>query len=116
MGLDTLGGRPTVLWALAISRLPAKEREELLRVVHGSLPASQRVTRVRALYCQADVFAQADQLISTHQASALAIASEIQPPCLQNLLHYLVDTVLMGATSPEPTVSQFGCFVEWERS
>ncbi|TWU23805.1 polyprenyl synthetase family protein [Bythopirellula polymerisocia] len=105
-GLDTLGGRPTVLWALAIAGLPETRRQELLQLVDSSLPSAERVTRVRELYTQAHVFTQADKLIADHQSHALSIADEIEPECLNRLLHYLVDTVLFGASTFGDSVSK----------
>lgn len=105
-GLDTLGGRPTVLWALAIAGLHEEQREELLHIVDSSLPSAERVARVRELYTQAHVFSQADQLIEQHQSRAMSIANEIEPACLQRLLRYLVKTVLLGASALGESVSQ----------
>ena len=98
-GLDTLGGRPTVLWALAITRLPDEQRQDLLGIMGSTLSPPERVSRVRELYSQAEVFSLADHLIAKHQSQALLIANEIEPICLQRLLKYMVETVLFGSPS-----------------
>lgn len=96
---DTLGGRPTVLWALALDALNAAEQAELLSLVEeSSLDAQSRVNRVRQLYNQAGVFDKAIRLVEKHQDRAEAIADEIQPEALRRLLYYLVDTVLERPT------------------
>ncbi len=94
-GCDILGGRPTVLWALALDGLSSEEQRELLSIVDDdSQPANLRVNRVRQLYYAAGVFEKAHRLVDKHQQKAEAIADEIQPDELRRLLYYLIDTVL----------------------
>lgn len=94
-GGDVLGGRPTVLWALALQTLAEPQQEELIELAtRSTLPAAQRIARVRALYESAGVFENAHRLIDKHQQRAEAIADEIQPDELRRLLYYLIDTVL----------------------
>lgn len=94
-GLDTLGGRPTVLWALALEGLPAAEREELLQlVISPAGDEAARVARVQQLYREAGVFEKAHQLVDKYQERAETIADEVEPDSLRRLLYYLVDTVL----------------------
>jgi geranylgeranyl pyrophosphate synthase len=109
-GGDTLGGRPTVLWALALEGLPPTAQGELLTLVSDeSRPAAARVARVRELYQQAGVFDKAQRLIDKHQERAEKIADELQPEELRRLFYYLIDSVLDGAhpqttTPPKPVV------------
>lgn len=104
-GLDTLGGRPTILWALALEALSAAQQEELLQLVNDeSRPAEFRVQRVRQLYHEAQVFEKADRLIDKHQQRAEAIADEIEPDELRRLLYYLIDTVLQRSHEQAPTI------------
>lgn len=93
-GLDTLGGRPTVLWALALEQLDAVRSEELLRLVDSEDEPGARVARVEELYRAANVFERAHLLVDEHQAQADRIAERIEPESLRRLLYYLVDTVL----------------------
>jgi geranylgeranyl pyrophosphate synthase len=96
-GGDILGGRPTVLWALALEGLPPAGQEELLNLVSGDhRMAGERIRRVRALYEQAGVFEKAARLIDKHQERAEAIADKLQPEELRRLLYYLIDSVLDG--------------------
>jgi geranylgeranyl pyrophosphate synthase len=104
-GLDTLGGRPTVLWALALESLSPEKQEELLKLVgDDSRAADYRVQRVRQLYQEAQVFEKADKLIEKHQQRAESIADEIQPDELRRLLYYLIDTVLERSEQQRPTI------------
>ncbi len=94
-GGDTLAGRPTVLWALALESLPAAEQAELLELIadqRGS--AEYRLARVRHLYEQADVFEKAHRLVDKHQQRAETIADALEPEELRRLFYYLIDTVL----------------------
>lgn len=96
-GGDILGGRPTVLWALALEGLKPAQQEELLALVTtDTRPPQDRVLRVRQLYIEAGVFEKAAKLVEKHQQRAEAIADEIQPEELRRLMYYLVDSVLEG--------------------
>ncbi|MCS7272370.1 MAG: polyprenyl synthetase, partial [Gemmataceae bacterium] len=64
---------------------------------------TDRLQRVRNLYFAADVFAKADKLVDKFRAKAEAIADEIQPDELRELLYYLVDTVLEKGELPQPS-------------
>lgn len=104
-GLDTIGGRPTVLWALALEALKPAQQEELLHLVSSDpRPVEFRVQRVRQLYYEAQVFEKADKLIEKHQQRAEAIADEIQPDELRRLLYYLIDTVLERSEAHTPSI------------
>ncbi|MGI9428893.1 MAG: polyprenyl synthetase family protein, partial [Bythopirellula sp.] len=103
-GLDTLGGRPTVLWALALEGVQAEQREELLRLVGANDQPSARVARVQQLYQQAGVFDKAHQLVDKYQERAERIADQIEPDSLRRLLYYLVDTVLERPVENEPAL------------
>lgn len=114
-GGDIFGGRPTVLWALALEGLPPAKQEELLGLatasagpqpsvfpVPGSLSPAQRLAQVRRLYDQGGVFDKAQRLIEKHRQRAEKIADEIQPEELRALLYYLIDSVLDQAGPVEP--------------
>jgi geranylgeranyl pyrophosphate synthase len=94
MGLDTLGGRPTVLWALALEGLNPANREELLSLAESAENSEKKIRRVRELYEKAGVFDSAALLVRNHQQQAESIAQGIAPESLQRLLHYLVEIVL----------------------
>jgi geranylgeranyl pyrophosphate synthase len=94
-GADTLGGRPTVLLALAFEGLPAALHEELLALVgDAARPAEERMRRVRQLYHEAGVFEKALRLVDKYHARAETIAQTMRPEPLQRLFYYLIDTVL----------------------
>jgi geranylgeranyl pyrophosphate synthase len=98
-GLDTLGGRPTVLWALALESLAPELRSELLQLASSNTTSREKIQRVRELYQAADVFDKAAGLVRKHQAHAESIARQISPVRLSELLQYLVEVVLDRSAS-----------------
>jgi geranylgeranyl pyrophosphate synthase len=104
-GGDITGGRPTVLWALALEGLSPAGREELLALTDGTRSVPATLSRVRQLYEQAGVFEKATRLVEKHQERAEKIADEVQPEALRALLYYLIDSVLdHTCTEPQPAV------------
>lgn len=97
-GQDVLAGRPTLLLALALEGATPANREEILALLHrqtgGDAPSQETVERVRHLFEKAQVFQKADKLIDKYRARAEAIADEVEPSELRELLYYLVDSVL----------------------
>ncbi len=108
-GQDVLAGRPTLLLALALEGLRGGERSELLALLQPEMAPEDQpvgtatVARVRTLFEKAQVFGKADKLIEKYRARSEAIADDVQPTELRELLYYLVDTVLdRQAPNPEP--------------
>ncbi len=94
VGTDLLGGRPTLLWALACDSLSASDSDELLSLATAdSQSEAVRVERARQLFLKADVFARALQLVDKHRIRALAAIDELENERLRHLLQYLLDTV-----------------------
>lgn len=94
-GGDVLGGRPTVLWALALDGLDEKQQDELLQIaVDDAIANRERILRIRQLYEQANVFDKAMRLVEKHQDRAEAVVDEIPSEDLRRMLYYLIDTVL----------------------
>jgi geranylgeranyl diphosphate synthase type II len=98
-GQDILSARPTVLLALALETLTGEERLRLLRLLKEQRDSVDRLATVRRLFERAGVFARARQLVDKHRARAEAVADEIQPDSLRELLYYLVDNVLAEPAS-----------------
>ncbi len=93
-GGDVLGGRPTVLWALAMEGLDEKDRNELQSLVLTPKDDASRTVRAHELYEKADVFRQASALISKHHQRARAAADGLENEALRRLLHFLADAIL----------------------
>ncbi len=109
-GGDVLGGRPTVLLALALANLSDAEQVELLQLIQPTEGANdlQRLQRVESLYRQANVFEQARRLIEKHEQRANEAAESIENPHLKQLLHYLIDTVLERSEPAAPVLVDIG--------
>ncbi|MHB0955068.1 MAG: polyprenyl synthetase family protein [Pirellulaceae bacterium] len=94
-GGDILGGRPTILWALALEALDEQGQRQLRALIaDDSQTPAQRVSYVRRLYHETGVFEKACRLIDKHQQRAETVANEIEPEELRRLFQYLIDTVL----------------------
>jgi len=108
-GGDVLGGRPTVLWAFALEALSPPLKEELLSLIKPDHPLStqQRIQRVRQLYHEAGVFEKASQLVEKYEIRAEEIAEGTQPKALQELMFYLIETVLQRPTQEFTPTIQF---------
>jgi geranylgeranyl diphosphate synthase type II len=101
-GQDVLAARPTLLLALALEGLAGAKRRELLQALESKAVSLERVRR---LFEEAQVFAKADKLIEKYRARAEALADEVEPTELRELLYYLVDSVLDRQAAPsEPPV------------
>jgi geranylgeranyl pyrophosphate synthase len=109
-GGDTLGGRPTLLFALALDKLSPAEAEELLALCDpaNTSPAPPRLRRVRQLYQESGAFEAAHRLVDKHQQRAEEVADALQPDALRRLFYYLVDTVLERPTETTPAVVTLG--------
>jgi geranylgeranyl pyrophosphate synthase len=120
IGQDVIAARPTLLLALALEGSSPAEREELLDLIAecqrtadslgktGQTAEAIRtetgriVERVRERFEQAGVFDKAEKLIEKFRARTEAVADEIEPTELRELLYFLVDTVLDRQPPPEP--------------
>ena len=71
--------------------MPAQDREGL-------------VARVRDLFTRAGVFAKAEKLVEKYRARAEAVADEVEPNELRQLLYYLVDSVLDRQLTAQPAL------------
>lgn len=107
-GQDVLAGRPTLLLALALEGATPSDREELLRLLTGQEKPSDLINRVRGIFTRAGVFLKAEKLVEKYRARAEAVADEVQPEELRELLYYLVDTVLDRQPPPEPEPTPVG--------
>ena len=123
-GQDVLAARPTLLLALALEGSGAHERGELLALIQqcqaqaaelgkpGHTPevvhaeSARIIDRVRRIFTGADVFDKADKLVEKYRARAEAVADEVEPTELRELLYFMVDSILDRLpTTPEPEAS-----------
>jgi geranylgeranyl diphosphate synthase, type II len=95
---DLLGGRPTLMWALAMERLSAAEAEQLRDVAcrAGGPDASaetiaEAIDTARRLFLSADVFRRAAAIVDEQRASAAAAVATCRHPRLREVLEFLLD-------------------------
>jgi geranylgeranyl pyrophosphate synthase len=108
---DIVGGRPTVLWALALEGLPPAARQRLMEIATRPALTSEELTQIKELYTQAGVFEKAAQLIDEHERLAQGVADRTTPSQLRELLRYLIEMVLDRqpvslSTAAQPTASE----------
>ncbi len=101
-GGDVLGGRPTVLWALALEGLEEDDRRHLEQLVAQGAATPAVFRQVRRLFQKAGAFDGALALVERHRADALRLADDLEPEALRRLAHYLIDTVLEFPTAAAP--------------
>ena len=101
-GQDALAARPTLLLALALEGAPDEERHELLELLGSPERSKASVSRLRQLFRSAAAFAKAEKLVEKYRERAEAIADEVEPPELRELLYFLIDTVLEREPAPPP--------------
>jgi geranylgeranyl pyrophosphate synthase len=90
---DWLGGRPTVLWALAVERLGVDTVTGLFDRVRDGTAEQRGEAMVRARECltAAGVFTRAAAMVRAERASALAAAATCAHPRLREVLEFLLD-------------------------
>ncbi|MEK6270012.1 MAG: polyprenyl synthetase family protein [Planctomycetales bacterium] len=105
-GTDILGGRPTVLWALALETLSEEEQSKLFAFLDEEPANEILLSRIGSLYREADVFHKASQLVDKYQQRAEEIVGQMEIESFRRLLYYLIDTVLDRGSTPvfEPAV------------
>ncbi len=106
---DLLGGRPTLMWALAHDSLSpagiASLRDAAARAATSG--ASERtisdcVAEVRGLYDQARVFTRAAEIVAAERGAAAKALASCRLPRLREVLEFLLDLAV-----PEGAASQF---------
>ncbi len=91
---DIIGGRPTLLWAVALAGLSPEKQKRLESLVNDLPLADDSLREIRRLYEEGGAFQQAARLVEKHQARTEALAAEIEPEPLRRLFYYLIEMVL----------------------
>src|SRR5262249_16909865 len=93
--------------ALAFEAANPEQRDELHAILTGTEPAAVRLRRLRLVYEACGVFAKAEALVEKSRARAEALADNVEPDSLRQLLYFLVDTVLAEEEDVVPKASPF---------
>lgn len=109
-GGDIFGGRPTLLWALALESLSESDQQQLISLGSADCAMSdgERLSAVRSLYEKSGVFETAFRLVDKHQQRAEQVADNMEPDALRRLMYFLVDTVLERPEIKTPKVVSLG--------
>ncbi len=101
---DLLGGRPTVMWALALEGLSPGETARLRDLARSAgrpgvadAEVAAALAEVRDLYAKAGVFARATAIVAEQRALAAAAAATCGGRRLREVLEFLLDLAV-----PEP--------------
>jgi len=103
-GQDALAMRPTLLLALSLEAASPEQRQELLSLVSTDSRDARSIDRVAQIYRDCQVFEKARKLVEKYRQRAEAIADEVEPEELRELLYFLVDT-LLAEDSTEPAIA-----------
>ena len=104
VGQDALAMRPTLLLALALESASPAERAELISLISGEAKNERSVQRVARIYESCQVFEKAKKLVEKYRQRAEALADEVEPEKLRELLYFLIDTALADE-SAEPGIA-----------
>lgn len=95
---DLLGGRPTVMWAIACEQLAGSGREELREIARtctrSDASDESRVVSIRAarqLYQQAGVFERMAEIVTEQRSAAAESVRSCRYPRLREVLEFLLD-------------------------
>jgi len=101
-GQDALALRPTILLALALQGADDELKAEIESIIAGDESPALRVGRLRRVFEQCDVFQKAESLVDKSRDRAEALADDVEPVELRQLLYFLVDTILAPPETPAP--------------
>lgn len=104
VGQDALALRPTVLLALALDKATPEQRRRIRSLYESDAPDAERLADLQDLFESTGAFDRAEQLVEKSRARSEALADEVQPEALRQLLYFCIDTVL--AEEGEPTAAE----------
>ncbi len=93
-GQDALAIRPTALLTLALERGTDAQRDELREIYESSGDDAVRLSKLRQLFVELDVFRQAEKIVDDTRDRATLLIGNVESLPLRRLLSFLVDTVL----------------------
>ena len=95
---DLLGGRPTVMWAIAREHLASEDRQLLEQIGREATAAgatasghSEAIQIARRLYEKAGLFARAADIVAQQREAATAAINRCRYPRLREVLEFLLD-------------------------
>ena len=102
---DLIGGRPTLLWALAMQNLSPPDRAALVEVAtvarSGGGGAASAVTEARRLYDKAGVVEAAAAVAGEQRRLAVDAIAACRLPRLREVLEFLLDLAVPAGWKPD---------------
>ena len=103
---DLIGGRPTVLWALAVEALPETDQEWLFALARearrrdaGETVVAHAIAEVRRLYDQAGVVEKATRMAGQQRRLAVEAVTTCRLRRLREVLEFLLDLAVPAAAA-----------------
>ncbi len=96
-GQDALALRPTILLALTLQSASKAEKSEisaLLSEENDATPPALKISNLRAIFENHNVFVKAEALVEKSRAKAEALADDVESIAFRQLLYFLIETVL----------------------
>ena len=98
---DLLGGRPTLMWALALDGLSPVDAARLREVAReagrpGAAGPAAAIAEARRLYERAGVFQRAAGIVAEQRSGALAALASCRLGRLRDVLEFLLDLAVPG--------------------
>ena len=102
-GQDALALRPTLLLALALEKADPQQRQQIRALYESDEADGARLDSLRRIFESCGVFGTAESLVDKSRARAEALADNVQPDELRQLLYFFIDTVLAeeGEANPQ---------------
>ena len=97
LGGDVLGGRPTVLWALALEGLEDDDRRQLEQLVAEGEATPAVFAEIRRCSNGPACSRKRCRLVDEHRREAAARGRPARARALRRLAHHLIETVLAAA-------------------
>lgn len=101
---DLIGGRPTLLWALAMRDLSPVDRGSLIEVAaaarQGGRDAAAALAEARRLYDKAGVIAAASDVAAEQRRLAVDAIAACRLPRLREVLEFLLDLAVPAGWKP----------------
>ncbi len=98
-GQDAVSMRPTILLALAFQAADDRQKQALSEIMQQENDDQSRIERLRQIFLDTEVFDKADALVEKSRIRSEALADEVEPEELRQLLYFLIDTVLAPETN-----------------
>ena len=93
-GQDAMSARPTILQAFAVDAGDQRANRELLSLIKTKSPDESVLSRLRDAFDERGAFEKARRLVDKYRYRAKALADEVEPAVMRDLMRFIVDVLL----------------------